>query len=116
MQRADIVRLRHMLDAAREARSFVEGKARGDLGTNRMLTLSLVKCIEIVGEAAAQVSGPCQEACPDIPWPDIVGMRNRLIHAYFDVDLDRVWDTVADDLPPLIAELETIVAGSEHDG
>lgn len=47
--------------------------------------------------------------CPTLPWASIVGMRNRLIHAYFDVDLDRVWDTVKCDLPPLIAELEFIL-------
>jgi len=107
MRKDDAIRLRHMLDAALEARSFISGRSRADLGQDRMLTLSLVKCIEIIGEAAAQVYYDGRKDVPGIPWPSIIGMRNRLIHAYFDVDLDRVWDSVVDDLPPLIAEIET---------
>ena len=64
---------------------------------------------EVIGEAAGQVTDEFQQTHTEIPWQPIVGMRNRLIHAYFDVDLDRVWDTVNDDLPPLIRELEKIV-------
>jgi uncharacterized protein with HEPN domain len=74
-----------------------------------MLALSLVKCIEIVGEAASHVTLETRNQHASIPWNDIVGMRNRLIHAYYDVDLDRVWDTITDDLPPLIAELDKLV-------
>jgi uncharacterized protein with HEPN domain len=110
MQRADHIRLRHMLDAAREATGYVAGKTRADLHGDRMLEHSLVRCIEILGEAAAKVSDETRAACPALPWPAIVGMRNRLIHAYFDVDLDRVWDTVVDDLPPLVAALEAALA------
>lgn len=107
--RDDSIRLRHMLDAAREAVSFAQAKSRSDLDENRILVLSLVKSIEIVGEAASRVSQEMQARHPHIPWADIVAMRNRLIHAYFDVDLDRVWDTVTDDLPPLITALESII-------
>jgi len=70
-----------------------------------MLVHSLVRCIEIVGEAAAVVSAEGRRKLPDLPWADIVAMRNRLIHGYFQIDLDRVWDTVTDDLPPLITAL-----------
>lgn len=77
-----------------------------------MLALSLVRCIEIIGEAASRVSGETRMLVPQIPWPDLVGMRNRLVHAYFDIDLDRVWDTVLDDLPPLIAQLEELTPPS----
>jgi len=94
MPNPDIIRVRHMLDAAQEASSFVSDQSRADLDANRMLTLSLVKSIEIVGEAASKVSAAFREAHPEIPWTVIVTMRNRLIHAYFDVDLDRVWDTI----------------------
>lgn len=110
MHKDDTVRLRHMLDAAKEAVSFVQGKQRSDLQNNRMLVLSVVRLIEIIGEAASQVTKEFQQAHPDIPWPLIVGMRNRLIHAYFDIDLDRVWDTVKDDLPPLILQLQKLVS------
>jgi len=95
-----------MLDAAREAASFAAGHSRDDLRNDRRLALALVKCIEIVGEAASQVSEGGCALVPELPWANIVAMRHRLVHAYFDVDLDRVWDTVADDLPPLIAALE----------
>ena len=104
------MRMRHMLDAAKEAASFVQGKQRSDLQSNRMLVLSVVRLIEVIGEAASQVTKEFQQAHSEIPWPLIVGMRNRLIHAYFDIDLDRVWDTVNDDLPPLMLQLEQLVS------
>jgi len=109
MQLDDRVRLRHILDAAQEASNFVAGKSRGDLDRDRMLALSLIKLIEIVGEAANGVSAGFQKQCPEIPWADIVGMRHRLIHAYFDVNLDIVWATVTQDLPPFAATLEQIL-------
>ena len=101
----DVVRLRHMLDAAEDARQFSAGRKREELDHDRMLVLSLVKCIEIIGEAASRVSDATQAEIPSLPWADIIGMRNRLIHAYYDVDHDRVWDTVSDDLPMLIEAL-----------
>ena len=74
-----------------------------------MLALSLVQLIEIVGEAATQVTREFQNQHPEIPWAQIVGMRNRLIHAYFDIDMDRVWKIVKDDLPPLLVKLEKMI-------
>jgi uncharacterized protein with HEPN domain len=106
-------RLRHILDAAREAVLFAQDQTRSDLNTNRMLTLSLVKCIEIVGEAAANITRERQDELPQIPWPQIIGMKNPLIHAYFEVNLDIVWDVVTDNLPPLIDELEKIIPSEE---
>jgi uncharacterized protein with HEPN domain len=102
----DMVRLRHMLDHAREAVSLINGKQREDLDRERLLELSLVRLIEIVGEAAARVSPEGQRNHSAIPWREVVGMRNRLIHGYDQVDLDVLWDTIEDDLPPLIANLE----------
>lgn len=109
MRKDDVVRLRHMLDAATEAASFAKNKTRSSLDADRQLVLSLVKSIEIIGEAAANVTTECREALPHIPWRDIVSMRNRLIHAYFDINLDILWKTVIEDLPPLLAELRKIV-------
>ena len=109
MPKDDLVRMRHMLEAAQEAVTFAKGRSRADLGTDRMLSLAIVRCIEIVGEAAANVSSEGRNRYAQIPWGDIVGMRNRVVHAYFDIDLDRVWDTVIDDLPPLIEQLEQIL-------
>jgi uncharacterized protein with HEPN domain len=95
-----------MVDAAREALSFVSGRRRADLEADRQLVLALVKCIEIVGEAACQVTASGRDLLPGMPWPSIVAMRHRLVHAYFDIDRDLVWATITVDLPPLVTALE----------
>ena len=109
MRKDDEVRLRHMLDAAREALSFADGRTRGDLDNDRQLVLALVKEIEIVGEAATQVTEVTRQRFPEVPWERLVGMRNRLVHAYFDINLDIVWQTVWDDLPELVALIESAI-------
>ena len=105
MQKDDAIRFRHMLDAVREAQAFAASRSRLDLDQDRMLLLALVKDIEIVGEAASRVSAAAKAEWPEIPWQDIVATRHRLIHGYFDIDLDIVWNTVRDDLPPLADQL-----------
>ena len=105
-----MVRLRHMLDAARDAVQFGAGRNSSDLARDRVLALALVRCIEIIGEAAGKVSPEVRLKFPEVPWADIIGMRNRLIRAYFEVDLNRVCDTLSADLPPLIVQLERIVS------
>jgi uncharacterized protein with HEPN domain len=112
MNAADLIRLRHMADAAREALEFAEDRTRGDLDSNLMLLRALIKDIEIVGEAATNVSAESRRDAPTIPWQAIVTMRNRLIHGYFDVDRDIVWSTVTADLPALLAELKKILPAS----
>jgi len=102
-----------MLDAARDAVTYAAGRTANELARDRVLTLALVKCIEIVGEAASKVSPPTHASYAEIPWADIVGMRHRLIHAYFDIDFDRVCDTISTDLPPLISKLEMILVDSK---
>ncbi len=109
MWKDDSVRMHHMLDAAREAVSFAQNKSRKSLDTDRKLVLALVKSIEIIGEAAANVTKESQNKYSHIPWQNIIGMRNRLIHAYFDINLDILWKTITEDIPPLIAELEKII-------
>ncbi|HJH25470.1 MAG TPA: hypothetical protein C5S37_01580 [Methanophagales archaeon] len=114
MSKTDLVRVRHILDAAREVLEFSTGKSRFDLDTDRMLNLSLVHLLEIIGEAAVGVSAEFRTKYPNVPWNEIVGMRNRLIHGYYDIDLDIVWRTVEEDIPPLVTELEKIIANEEH--
>jgi uncharacterized protein with HEPN domain len=104
----DRIRLKHMLDHAREALALIEGKEREDLRRERVLELALIRLVEVVGEAAARISPEGQAGYPSIPWPQVVSMRNRLIHGYEQVDLNVLWDTIEDDLPSLIAELEKI--------
>ena len=94
MREHDAIRPRHMLDATREAMSFTRGRVRDDLKTDRQLLLSLVKEIEIIGEAASQVTDPTRQEPTDIPWNSITAMRNRLVHAYFSINLDILWNTV----------------------
>jgi uncharacterized protein with HEPN domain len=98
-----------MLDAARDACSFVRGRDRADLASDRMLTYALFKAIEIIGEAASRIPPDGRAQYPSIPWHQVIGIRNRLIHAYSDVNLDIVWSTVQEDLPPLIAALEQLL-------
>lgn len=105
----DKVRLKHMLAHAQEALSVVSGKQRQDLNRDRILELALVRLIEIIGEAAGRVSPEGQEKYSSIPWPQIIGMRNRLVHGYDQVDLDVLWDTIEFDLPPLILRLQRIL-------
>ncbi len=102
------VSLRHMLDHAREAKEMTHGRQGSDLETDRMLQLALTRLVEIVGESASRISATTREKHPEIPWPDILGMRNRLVHAYDVLNLDLLWDTIETDFPPLIADLEAI--------
>lgn len=101
----DYTRLSHMRDAAIEAISFIRGKTRNSLDTDRMLLLSLIRLVEVIGEAASKVSKEKQCQIKDIPWQQIISMRNRLIHDYYEVDLDIVWTTITEDLPPLVEKL-----------
>lgn len=104
----DAIRLKHMLDAAEEAFAFAAGRSRADLDGDRKLVLALIKLVEIIGEAAAKVSPETRLRHAALPWEAIVATRNRLIHGYFDINLDIVWDTVTVDLPPLLAELRRV--------
>lgn len=104
----DDVRVAHICDAIDEALSFVEGKTRDDLAANRMLTLSLIKELEMIGEAAGKISEGFRRKHPEIPWDAMIATRNRLIHGYFDVDVEIVWKTIDEDLPQLSEELSRI--------
>jgi uncharacterized protein with HEPN domain len=104
--RDDSLRLADMLAAARDASLFVVGRKESDLAQDRQLALALLKCVEMIGEAAAHVTDETRTRYPGVPWRDIVGMRNRLIHNYFEVDLSLLWTTVVHDLPDLVAMLE----------
>lgn len=107
--RDDVIYLKDMLDHAREALDMIRGKEIEDLGRERMLELALTRLVEIIGEAAGRVSQEERDKHPEIPWHEVIGMRNRLAHGYDSVDLNVLWDTVELDLPPLIAQLEKIL-------
>ena len=99
-----------MLLTAREAQEIARGATLSDFKQNRTLQLAIMKAVEIVCEAASRISAETRELNPDIPWADIVGMRNRLVHGYFDINLVRVWETVEQDIPRLIVQLEGLVS------
>jgi len=109
MKPDDIIRIQHIVDASSEALSFVAGVTEKDFLQNRMLILSVIKDIEIIGEAASRISEETKLKYADIPWKDIIGMRNRLIHGYFDVDVKLVWNTTSNNLPQLLKVLKEIL-------
>lgn len=112
MPREEPALLLDMLEFARDAVAFAEGMEYADFAEDRRSQFAILKAIEIVGEAAAHVSERTRDAHPEIPWRDVIGMRNRLVHAYFGIDLRLVWDTVKDDIPSLINELEPLAPPS----
>ncbi|MCM8594945.1 DUF86 domain-containing protein [Accumulibacter sp.] len=81
-------RVRHRIEAAEQAPAFVAGRERSALDSDEMLRLALTRAVEIVGEAASQVSAEGRSELADVPWAQMVGMRNRLVHAYFDINRD----------------------------
>ncbi|MBM3790232.1 MAG: DUF86 domain-containing protein [Acidobacteria bacterium] len=111
--RSDEAYLLDMLIAARDAQAFTSGVTREQLEASRLHQLALLKALETIGEAAARISESFRAGHPEIPWREIVGMRNRLVHSYFEVDLDEVWDTLQNDLPALIAAIGPLVPPEE---
>src|SRR5919199_4989523 len=109
----DVVRMRHMLEAATKALAYTRGHERSILDTDEMRALAVVRLLKIVGEAGRAVSDQTCARYPRIPWRQIAGTRDRLIHGYEAVDLDIVWAIVTADLPALVAELERALAADQ---
>lgn len=101
----DTVALRHMRDHAAEAIKVSQSRTRSDLDSDRLFALALTKLVEIIGEAAWRVSQETRANIPQIPWKQIVGTRNRLVHGYDEVDFDMLWRIVSEELPPLVRQL-----------
>jgi len=102
----DDVLLKDMADHARMAVAATAGKMRQDLDTDPVLAAALERFIEVVGEAASKVSDETRSRLSGVPWAEIIGMRNRLVHGYASVDHAIVWDVVTSDLPLLLRRLE----------
>lgn len=105
MRPEDEVRIRHLVDAATKAVAYATDRTRRDLDNDELLRLALTKLVEIVGEAAKQVSPETRHVYPAVPWRAAARMRDRLIHHYFDINLDVLWQTVTADLPQLLNAL-----------
>jgi len=108
------VTLSQMLTHAREALALTAGRTRSDLDSNRLLNLSLVRLLEIIGEAATRVPVEARTGMPQIPWVQIMGLRNRLIHGYDQVDFDVLWQILNEDLPSLVKGLENTITRIEE--
>ena len=101
----DNARIVHMIEAAQSAVKFCHGRKRSDLDNDEMLLFAIVRAIEIIGEAASKVSLQRRASIPAVPWPSIISMRNRLAHAYFDINCGIVWETATVEVPELLALL-----------
>ncbi|NGZ05495.1 MAG: DUF86 domain-containing protein [Magnetococcales bacterium] len=108
MLHEDVILLQHILDAATDAVQFLDGRTVEELHADRMRLFAIIRCLEVIGEAAGDLSPACRQQAHWIPWSGMIAMRNRLIHGYFDVDPVTVWHTVADRLPELITHLKIL--------
>ncbi len=105
----DRVTLQQMRDNTRKALTLAESRTRAYLDEDWVAALALVQLLQIIGEAARRLSESLRQRHPQVPWAQIIGLRNRLIHGYDTVDLDRLWEVLRSDLPRLDTELDRIL-------
>lgn len=109
MNKRDEIRLREMLDTAREAHEYTQGRTRETFEQDRAIVRAVERTIEIIGEAGSRITPETRLQFPEIAWREIIGMRNIIVHNYMNVDYDIVWDVAVRQLPELIAQLEAIL-------
>ena len=109
MHKDDVIRLQHIIAEAEDACTFAADMSFNEFVKDRKTAKAIIRSVELIGEAAANISNELRDKHQDIPWKQIIGMRNHLIHVYFDIDFHTVWQTVKDNLPPLISQLKRIV-------
>jgi len=105
----DSTRIKHIFDACKEILEFTNNSSKIQFENNKILIYASVHLIEIIGEAASSVTSELKKKYSNIPWKNIIGMRNRLIHGYFDIDPDIVWQTIKKDIPDLLRDIEIII-------
>jgi uncharacterized protein with HEPN domain len=113
MKQNDRKSLSNMLKVSREAMDIVQNKTREDLDRDKQLTLSLLKYLEMIGFAASRVSRECQNGCEPIPWDQVIEMKQQVVHTYWDIDRDWIWEKMEKDLPALSKALESLLAAEE---
>ena len=113
MPRSDTVYLRHILDAINRIEEYLQGVTESDFHDRYLIQDGVIRQIEIIGEASKQLSKETREGSSHIPWRDIAGMRDKLTHHYFGVDMEEVWLTTQEDLPTLKQEVEMIFKAYE---
>jgi len=112
MPRDERVYLRHIADAVARINDYLGGVSEREFRERQIVQSAVIRELEIIGEAAKNLSEDFHREHPEVGWPDVIAMRNRLIHAYFDVDLSVVWEVVRDDLPVLDAFVRRTLARS----
>ena len=113
MKKNDLKQLNNILEVSREALELVQDKTREDLDRDKQLTLSLLKYLEMIGSAAARVSAECRDNCAPIPWDQVTEMKQQVVHTYWDIDRDWIWEKMKKDLPALKKSLEILRSPEE---
>ncbi len=114
MKKDDTVYLHHMLDAIQRIQQYVKGIAIAQFRQNGLVQDAAVYQLLIIGEASRNVSDEFQASHSEIPWSQVIALRNRIVHAYFEINLQIVWDIVQNDLPPLKQQLAKILGEAEN--
>lgn len=103
-----------MLDAAKAICQHIENKKMLDLEQNRLLLGGIIRELLLIGEAANAISSQAQSEFSTIPWRKVIGMRNQLVHGYFDISYRIIWSTINEDIPQLIVDLEKILNSKQE--
>lgn len=109
MSKHDTVYLRHILDAINQIQSYTTDLSYQEFSRDRLVQDGVIRQLEIIGEACRYVSDDFRAQHPDLPWTQIIGLRNRLVHAYFDINLGIIWDIVQADIPTLKTRIGRIL-------
>jgi len=114
MKQGDSLFLHHILDAIARIEQYVQGLDREDFDENLLVQDGVIRQITVIGEAVKLLSNDLRDEYAHVPWQDIAGMRDKLIHRYFGIDLETIWLTVQDDLPVLKSEVTKMLEGLEE--
>lgn len=109
----DSLRLQHIVEAAQHLSDFINGVSKEEFSANYEKQRAVINQLEVIGEAASKLTPVFRERYRDVDWPRAIGMRHKMIHDYFDIDIDIVWATALDDIPILKTDVEKILHSNE---